>query len=232
MDQQETGILFFEVCVKLAKRHGRIAIILPNGYLGNRSIKYYVLREWLLRHCRIVSICSFPRFTFKSSGADVSASVVFLQKREHPLTSARSDDKYYFNVEMIETVGWNVGNKRGEPIYRRNPEDGSFLTDNEGNKVLDADFDRALMNIKNSILADSYQWLSDNISRNKNGWVVSIKNVLQDSTNTIDPKRYCRKFLSLQKAIKADSNLELGDVLNPIPESFTSEGNKIAKKNN
>jgi type I restriction enzyme M protein len=76
--KQETGILFAEACVIQAKPKGRIGIILPNGYLGNRSKKYRLFREWLLRHCRLVAICSFPRFTFKTSGADVSASVVYL----------------------------------------------------------------------------------------------------------------------------------------------------------
>ena len=32
LSQQETGILFVEVCVKECKPSGRIAIILPNGY--------------------------------------------------------------------------------------------------------------------------------------------------------------------------------------------------------
>ena len=61
LDAQETGMLFVEACVVQAQPGGRIGIIVPNGYLGNRSIKYVAFREWLLRHCRIASICSFPR---------------------------------------------------------------------------------------------------------------------------------------------------------------------------
>ena len=81
---QQTGILFAELCVKLVKPGGRVGIILPNGYLGNKSKEYLALREWLLRHTRIVAVVAFPRFTFKQSGADVSASVVVLQRREEP----------------------------------------------------------------------------------------------------------------------------------------------------
>src|SRR5690606_26268240 len=72
---QQTGILFAELCVKQVRPGGRVGIILPNGYLGNRSAEYVALREWLLRHTRIVTVMAFPRFTFKKSGADVSASV-------------------------------------------------------------------------------------------------------------------------------------------------------------
>jgi type I restriction enzyme M protein len=232
LDQQETGILFAEAYVKLAKHGGRIGIILPNGYLGNRSPKYHILREWLLRHCKLVSICSFPRFTFKSSGADVSASVVFLEKRRYPLSSSTEDNDYEFNVEMIETVGWNVGNKRGELIYRRNPEDGSYIIDGDGNKILDADFDKVLTDMRSSTVADNYKWFSTQDSKNDHGWAVPIKYVLKEDTRTIDPKRYCKKFLNLQWAIKSNSYFELGDIFGPVAESYSSRGIRIYKKNN
>ena len=67
-DTQQTGILFAELCVRLTKPGGRVGIILPNGYLGNSGVEYTALREWLLRHTRLVSIVAFPRFTFKKSG--------------------------------------------------------------------------------------------------------------------------------------------------------------------
>jgi len=42
-------------------------------------------------------IASFPRFTFKSSGADVSASVVFFEKRKKPLDKL-IEENYSFAV--------------------------------------------------------------------------------------------------------------------------------------
>ena len=95
LEGQETGILFAELCVKQAKPGGRIGIIVPNGYLGNRSDRYQVFREWILRHCKVAAVCSFPRFTFKSSGADVSASVVYLEKRKVPLKAAKESEGYH-----------------------------------------------------------------------------------------------------------------------------------------
>lgn len=68
---QETGILFIELCVKECKPKGRIGLIVPNGYLGNRSERYRILRDWILRNTKLVGICSFPRFTTSSaSGCD------------------------------------------------------------------------------------------------------------------------------------------------------------------
>jgi len=230
LDKQETGILFVEVCVVQTKPNGRIGLVLPNGYLGNRSKKYHILREWLLRHCKLVSVCSFPRFTFKSSGADVSASVVFLQKREKVLESARADDSYQFNAEIIETVGWNVGNKRGELIYRRNPSDGSYLIGEEGGKIPDSDFDKILRDMRNSIVSFDYPWLMDNTNEPKNGWSVPIKTVFEDQTITIDPKIYSKKFLTLRDSIMKVEHFLIGDILDLIPESTTKDGKRVRKK--
>jgi type I restriction enzyme M protein len=82
---QATGILFVEACVRQAMNDGgRAAIIVPNGYLGNRTARFRAMREWILRHSRVAAIVSFPRFTFKTSGADVSASVILLERRDAP----------------------------------------------------------------------------------------------------------------------------------------------------
>lgn len=111
LDKQETGILFVELCVKICRNAGRIAIILPNGYLGNKSHKFRIVREWLLRHTKIAAIISLPRFTFKSSGADVSASVLYLEKRDSPLENLDNDEEYMFAVEMVEKTGWEANKK-------------------------------------------------------------------------------------------------------------------------
>jgi type I restriction enzyme M protein len=132
---QEKGLLFAEVCVHQARPGGRIAIILPNGYLGNQSARYVSFREWLLRHCRVASVCGFPRFTFKTSGADVSASVVYLEKRAKPLASSSDDVDYMFNAELIENVGWSVGDNKAQPVFERAETDGSYLVNSEGKKV-------------------------------------------------------------------------------------------------
>jgi type I restriction enzyme M protein len=81
LPSQEAGLLFVEVCLRAVVSGGRVAIVLPNGYLGNRSDRYVRFRRWLLGHARIAAVIGFPRFTFKRSGADVSASVVVFERR-------------------------------------------------------------------------------------------------------------------------------------------------------
>lgn len=60
----------------------------------------------------MAAIVSLPRFTFKSSGADVSASVLYLEKRKTPLENIADSEEYQFAVELIEKVGWDAGNKK------------------------------------------------------------------------------------------------------------------------
>ena len=33
-------------------------------------------------------------------------------------------EEYQFAVELIEKVGWDAGNKKAAPVYKRDPEDG------------------------------------------------------------------------------------------------------------
>lgn len=222
LDSQETGILFAELCVKQAKANGRIAIILPNGYLGNRSATYVNFREWLLRHCKVASICSFPRFTFKTSGADVSASVLFLQKRKKPLRASWEDADYAFHVGMVENVGWSLGNKIAAPTYQRNPDDGSFLVDpTTGDRIIDADFDDLLVDMRTSIAAEAMPWMTEQCElpdASLEGWSVPISLVTDDGERTLDPKRYSRKYMTLVRAIQDQNHLRLTDIVDVLPE--------------
>ncbi len=226
---QETGLLFAEVCVKQARsENGRIGIILPNGYLGNRSNRYRVFREWLLKTCKLVGMVSFPRFTFKTSGADVSASVLFLEKREKPLKKLVNED-YEFFVELIENLGWEAGNKKAATIYQRSIEDGSFIVDDDGDLIVDSDFKEAIQRIRSSNAANHFDWLTEgqDIEENEDSWSVSIAEVLNDPDLTLDPKRYCKKVFSLRQNLAKEKHLTLGDIVDFIPEKTDSNGESV-----
>ena len=234
LSQQEKGLLFAEVCVHQARPGGRIAIILPNGYLGNRSEKYVAFREWLLRHCRIVSICGFPRFTFKTSGADVSASVVYLEKRESPLSDSALDRDYMVNIELIENVGWSVGDKNALPIFERSEADGSFLVGEDGRKVIHSDFGSVLNDIRTSPASAQFGWLVKGLnmppaSNQPLGWAVPILQIVSDPVKTLDPKRHSRKYTALVLAVSAQDHLRLTEIFDVIPQGKTAEGDSFRK---
>ena len=121
---QQVGLLFAELCVRQAAPGGRVGIILPNGYLGNKNPGYIAFREWLIRNARVAVIAAFPRFTFKKSGADVSASALLLEKRVSPLTRSKDAETHPFYAGIVESVGREVSNKRDRKVFKREPETG------------------------------------------------------------------------------------------------------------
>ena len=227
LDKQETGILFLEACMKQCRPGGRIAIIMPNGYLGNRSQKYRIVREWMLKNARVAAIVSLPRFTFKSSGADVSASVVYLEKRLVP--TAELNDDYCFAVEMVERIGWEVGDKKAAPIYKKNMDDGSLIISDEGEPVVDCDFNEILNRIASSDAATCFDWLKGEIKspQQLDGWSINIENVYSDNDLTLDPKRYSRKVVEMRSALMKKEHFMLGDIVEFIPEKMTAKGDRI-----
>ena len=229
LTSQETGLLFVEVCVKQARNeNGRIGIILPNGYLGNRSNRYRVFREWLLKTCKLVGMVSFPRFTFKTSGADVSASVLFLEKRKTPLEKLVAED-YEFFVELIENLGWEAGNKKAANLYQRSLDDGSFIVDEDGDLIIDSDFKEAISRIRASNASAHFDWLIEgqDVEENNDSWSVSISEVIKDPDLTLDPKRYCKKVFGLRQKLAKSEHFFLGDLVDFIPEKFDSSGKPV-----
>ncbi len=218
--KQQTGILFAELCVRLAEPGGRVGIILPNGYLGNRSTEYLALREWLLRHARIVGIVAFPRFTFKKSGADVSASAVFLERRKKPLTSAIESVDYNFFVGLVESVGWRAGDKKAVPIYQRDPETGKVILDQLNEPILDSDFKAVLDEFLRSPATNCFPWLLDDRSvEGSQSWSVPIERVLRSNDLILDPKRLSFKANQVRISITNKIHFALGDVLEIVPDA-------------
>ena len=218
--QQQTGILFAELCVKLAKPGGRVGIIMPNGYLGNASTEYVALREWLLRNARVVSVVAFPRFTFKKSGADVSASVVVLERRKTPLASASASEDYPIYFGMIESVGWRAGDKTAKPVFLRDKETGELLLDNNNNPVLDCDFDKILDEYRRSAVAGLYPWILDGREPHEGAQpeTTPLKHVVGSARLILDPKRYCSKYLVLRQEVLMRDHFTIGHVLEKVEQ--------------
>ena len=222
LDAQETGILFVEVCVRSAKPGERIGIIVPNGYLGNRSDRYLTLRRWIHKHARVAAVVGFPRFTFKKSGADVSASVVIMEKRNSPLGDGVDGKDYPCHFNLIEKVGWDVRNKRHEKLYKRSELDGAFELDENNQRLLDADFDRVLFDLYRSSIIDAFPWIAKGVPEAdvSDGWSVQFSEILKDPNLIIDPKRWCRKYRELVEATVAGPHFRLGDVLEFASTTF------------
>jgi type I restriction enzyme M protein len=73
-----TEVLFMERCLKILKRGGKMAVVLPEGFLNNPNLQK--VREYFEGKAKIKLIVSIPQDVFIASGATVKPSLVFLQK--------------------------------------------------------------------------------------------------------------------------------------------------------
>ncbi|MGH7962341.1 MAG: HsdM family class I SAM-dependent methyltransferase [Candidatus Binatia bacterium] len=105
----ERDVLFLERCIDLLRPGGRIAIVLPHNKLGSTHWSY--VREWLVRHLRVVAVLGLGRNTFLPH-THQKASVLFGIKRER---AVRRPD----NEEVLFLVSERDGkDSKGQTVSR------------------------------------------------------------------------------------------------------------------
>lgn len=122
VEQSRTpDILFIERCIQLLQPSGRMAIVLPDGILGNDRLEF--VRQYILDNTYIVGIIDLPVETFLPD-VDTKTSLVILKKKE------RKDSLQTFDVFMAiaKTCGHD---RRGKPIFKRDKDGNIIYTDNE-----------------------------------------------------------------------------------------------------
>jgi len=73
-----TEVLFMERCLRLLRPGGRMGIVLPEGVLNSSRLQK--VRDYFEARAKILMVVSLPQGIFKSLGASVKASLVFLKK--------------------------------------------------------------------------------------------------------------------------------------------------------
>jgi type I restriction enzyme M protein len=122
-NSQPPEILFIDRCYQFLKPGGRLAIVLPDGILGNPNTEY--VRAWLLQRFRLLASVDLPVEAFLPQ-VGVQASLLFLQKlteaqRSVALEVGAAD--YDVFMAIAEKVGKD---RRGVPVYERD-EDGAEI---------------------------------------------------------------------------------------------------------
>jgi type I restriction enzyme M protein len=105
-DAQPPQILFIERCLQLLKPGGRMAIVLPDGVLGNVTDGY--IRKFILDKAKILAIVDMPLETFQPS-TSTKTSLLFLQKKKE----GEEVDNYPIFMAVAEKCGHT---RRGKPI--------------------------------------------------------------------------------------------------------------------
>ncbi|MBU3904875.1 MAG: N-6 DNA methylase [Nanoarchaeota archaeon] len=107
--EQLREILFIERCIKLLKRGGELAILLPDGILNNQQLSY--VRNYIRKETTIKAIISLPDKAFKASGANSKTSLLFLKKK------LNDDEKQQpIFMAVAEFVGYETKTKEAKEI--------------------------------------------------------------------------------------------------------------------
>ncbi len=154
----EPQILFIELCLKLLKEGGRMAIVLPDGIFGNPTDGY--IREWIKDKAEIMAVVDCPHTTFMPH-THTKTSVLFLKKWKK-----EKNANYPIMMSVVEKCGHD---NRGNDVYVG--EGKEEILDEEFSKVSDIynknksrvmkEFDRLGFtiyegNLKNEILIPRY----------------------------------------------------------------------------
>lgn len=124
---QPPEILFIERCVRFLKPGtGRLAMVLPDGILGSPGLGY--VRQWILRHCRIVASIDLHPDTFQPD-VSIQTSVLILQRKTDEQISVEQAAGRMNDYDVFMAVANHVGHdKRGNKTYVR---------DRNGNEIFE-----------------------------------------------------------------------------------------------
>jgi type I restriction enzyme M protein len=144
-DQLQTSqppeILFIERCWQFLKPGGRMAIVLPDGILGNPQLEY--VRYWILTRCRLVASIDLHPDTFQPRNGTQTSVLLLERKSEHEITQeARQGQLSDYEIFMAQVLA--IGHdKRGNAVFKRNPDGEEVLfPPDEAERAELVEFDR------------------------------------------------------------------------------------------
>jgi type I restriction enzyme M protein len=124
-------VLFIEACCKLLKPGtGKLAIVLPDGILGNPGKDMEAVRFWLLREMELLASVDLPAEAFLPQ-VSVQASCVFLRRR-HPDEFMGVGAKGLAQQPVFMAIAEKVGHgRRGEPVLVRGVDGREIIFEEE-----------------------------------------------------------------------------------------------------
>lgn len=122
LNSKAPEVLFIEACYNFLKPGGKMAIVLPDGILGNPNTES--VRMWILRHFILLASVDLPVETFLPQ-VGVQASLLFLQKKtDDEMLVPFEDEDYDVFMAIVEQVGKD---RRGVPVYEKDDDGAEIL---------------------------------------------------------------------------------------------------------
>jgi len=116
-------VIFIEACYNYLKEGGYMAIVLPDGILGNPNA--LPVREWILDKFKVLASVDLPVEAFLPQ-VGVQASLLFLRKKteEERQLAQENEDDYEVFMAIADKLGKD---RRGNPIYLRDDDGAEIL---------------------------------------------------------------------------------------------------------
>lgn len=116
-------VLFIEACYNFLKPGGKMAIVLPDGILGNPNT--LPVREWILEKFKILASIDLAVEAFLPQ-VGVQASLLFLQKKtdKERQLAQQKEENYDVFMAIAEKLGKD---RRGNPIYKRDNDGAEMI---------------------------------------------------------------------------------------------------------
>ena len=219
---QQLGVLFLEQSLRFLLDDGILAIILPTGYLTNKTEEH--VRRDLLVSNKLLGVFFLPDGTFKRSGTGVDTCLLIIQK-----TTVPPEADYDIFVESIGTIGIQTNKKDTPPLYKKNPNTGQLERDASGEYVRENSLPdvarRFLSFIKASCMHTEPRFREpDGIDAE---YVTAKRSELLRNNASMNMKMYLRDFVSVQRKVLASPHFRLKDIVAKVKGSkqkVTTEG--------
>ena len=199
--------LFVEGALKYVKYGGYLAIVLPRSIANNPGLEF--IRRWLLDNTRIVASIDLPKETFAEGGGVPNPSVLVVQRlyaNEAKLAQAGVLDEYGIFMSNPEKVGID---KRGNPVYTRNPE-GHVILDENRRPLLDDDLPK--------VVSDFEKWRRNSFKTGAENFVLPSGRITGSNKIRLDARRHNPRLIdSIQILRRSDRRLErLADITESV----------------
>lgn len=130
---QPPEILFIERCWQFLKPGGRMAIVLPDGILGNPALEY--VRFWIMTHCRVVASVDLHPDTFQPRNG-TQTSILVLQRKTDDEMRKEERQRHLDDYEIFMAQTLAIGHdKRGNVLHERNEDGEEILYPAEGEET-------------------------------------------------------------------------------------------------
>ena len=204
---QPPQILFIERCLQLLKEGGKMAIVLPEGLLGNPTQGY--IREFILKNSKVLAVVDAPIETFLPS-TSTKTCILFLEKGEPKIK----------NYKIFMAIAKKCGHDSRDNIIYKIYNTGEFIYDDSGDKIIDDDFPS---------ISKRYQEIKDNplSDYSSTGFLVSISEL---RSNSFIPRFYDPSIKeSIDKLEEKYELISIGELIDTKVISFMN-GKGVEKK--